>query len=275
MVLLGFVSCGGGGQFQEPSSPLIFHGHSSFGIASKIKAKSYCDDWKTIQEASERPAIAFLNGSFGDDYECVISAIVEREHVTVIYLTNEAGRRNGRLTAFDVYKNDTVDEYNRRLEHGDLSEIIEQINKLKQVFGPYENTGTFILIDGLESQFTEGARKRLLSVLRTHWPYEIGHNPVNNDCSKVDEDIWCDKHHYDQRKGRDKCILNGDGDLFPTRQEVIDWYKAGIGQCVMLTWEFRSQGLGGKPLFPHERELKFTQEDVLFYRDLHSGLFLE
>src|SRR5690606_14987674 len=112
-----------------------YHGHSSFGINSPNKTSEYCNDWKKIQRESEFPAVAFLLRSFGVDYSCLDSyyAEVKSNHVTIIYLSNEAGRRNNRLTDLDIYPNDNVERYNRRLESGDLSDIAREVESLKNL----------------------------------------------------------------------------------------------------------------------------------------------
>ena len=266
-------------------------GLSFFGAMSP-HASDICRNWLLVQEASEHPVTAVLWGSFGHDMNCIRAFWEETErrgvkHTTIFYLSNENGRSKGLLEDVDLRPELSSEKWNSLLESkADLPHVRRIIKDINMLIAPYEDTGNFILVDGLESDFSPLAHKYLQSMIKEEWAHETGTNPINNDCSYVDDSVYCERHHYTATPRNGRCILNGDGqdiDIFgtgtrirekvpATMPEVLEWKRRGAEQdCLLLLWVAKSQGLHRDFVSTLDRRFELNSPDVIFLNDIIKG----
>ena len=137
-------------------------------------------------KAAPHPYVSVLYGSFGTKTKCLkrfTSMSSKKKHTIQFYMSNEVGRRKNNLASYEFLPNLSVGEYNKKLERNNrrvVKKVKRQSKAIKKLCSSISNTNTRCLIAiGLESQFSKGATKRLVNILKEEWNVEnIIHNPV-------------------------------------------------------------------------------------------------
>jgi len=277
--------------FYNPKSG-AYLGFAAFAIASE-NFQEHCTKFLDIALTADKPATAFLFGSFGTNYACLYQFIDEaialnKPPAVEIHFSSEVLRKKKILHSLDWFPSDSFKQINARLEamnESTISSIYARIDQIKQVIEPYKDDVFWILSVGLEDQFTLKARTNLTNIIKTVWPYEIAWNPDNG--TSAPSGVYMERHHYDKSPGGSNCLLNGDGqdiNFAPmgrtgipfggkpsaSLSKVLDWARQSIaGGCVTLLWEVESQGLTGVNETPTlARQFKIRDTTVTILKDL-------
>jgi len=254
-----------------------------FGISAfaAFHPKFPCDRWVTMMKNVNMPAMSVLWGTFGSDRSCVrrvLALWVEKDHLLEIHLTNEAGRRNHRLKKGELFRNDSVREYNTRLcimAKSTKKRIKRRLNKILIFVNQSKSERTTLVLSlGLESQFSMCALVALRNTVREIWPYALAWNPVGLAANPYTEAVLTELHGVRPPLFR-KCIANLDGvsidtsgtDPYRPRVSPRDFREYLHRYChckVVLGWTNRGQGIVGDGRFrnPRSREYLITHRDV-------------
>jgi hypothetical protein len=264
-------------------------GISAFQILSKHWTVSQCRTLVNYLKNTDSPATSILWGSFGSDLSCLnhiikISKRSPKHWWVQIHLSNEAGRRNKRLTNLDLLPELSVLEYNRALEEKNenvIRAIIKQIKEIRKITDKNQHI-TWNLSLGLESNFTRKAAKKIYKIVQFNWPYDISYSSIFND--KLNGAVR-ELHGYGStKKLGGNCIRNGDGTSIINLEsngvgrnysvhEIRKWYnKCRESACVCLFWANRWQGILSKKFIrPDRRNFIFRDEDINLVNRIIGG----
>lgn len=244
----------------------------------------------------EKPALAVLWGSFGNNYENLLSLVAGLQNpVLEIYLSNEVARRKNDMYSGDLLPGLSVNDYNSALVQktpeviqavsGRVKEILTVLSKITSSIRP-------VLTLGLEDQFTRSAAKELIKIIRPAWSYELCRNPVHiSETSRYFDKQYVDliELHGDQNTHfpEPACSLycnDGRGIEFPggssvepaMQPEILaaavsDFESQGI---IPLVWFPEAQGLtgnsGDNPP-PARRKIDITDTQVKIVNNILTG----
>ncbi|MGI6680962.1 MAG: hypothetical protein ACOX3T_05745 [Bdellovibrionota bacterium] len=270
-------------------------GISAFPIKSKQFGDTNCKRVIEMANKSQRPAIAILYSTFGNDTKCLkkfwkSARKQSKRHLTEIHFSNEAGRRSGNVSERDFLRKYKVKKYNRLLEEMPpwLEERIrKRVGRINIMIRDYTENGDFILSTGLEDNYTQKAWDNLYAQIKKHWRHDIARSTVRRK-QKVENlplDVWDERHAYSPRyyakiRKPGRCIMNGDGQDIDflsytgqrvssydpaTYREVKTWLRKGIeNNCIMFLWVAKWQGIiKNKPASsPMKRKVYYHKEDI-------------
>lgn len=183
-IIILLTSCSSN-EGSEASYEGPYLGLSAFGATSP---NFPCSEYLTLLEASPKPIMATLLGTFGDTLTCADTfASLPNPRALEIHLSNEAGRRNNRLLEGEPYPDLSVENYNFFLEFSCPSEILDRASLIVERYSKYLNLKLYIS-PGLEDNFTflayENLKECLLPILQDK--ATLIRNPVSNP-SPLDE----------------------------------------------------------------------------------------
>jgi hypothetical protein len=276
LILLFTISTTLVGQELRETDPPALKNKPFFGIAAfaAMHPKFPCDRWLRIMSSVDRPAMSVLWGTFGNDKSCVekwFSTVQEKPHLFEIHLSNEAGRRNGRLMEGELYKKDSARDYNVRLcmnKPATRKRIKARVTSIKAFVESIKGPNTTVVLSlGLESQYSMCALNTLRKNVKKVWPYGLIWNPVNIAANPYTEALLLELHgvHPPLRGG---CIANLDGvsvdvggrDPYRPRVSPNDFRKFLQRHChckAVFGWTNRIQGIVGDGRFRRPRGRKF------------------
>lgn len=266
-------------------------GISAFQLLSKNWTTIQCKKLTYYLETLPEPAASVLWGSFGNDFSCLrfllkIAKKSQKHWWVQIHLSNEAGRRNKRLTNLDLLSKLSVLEYNQALESEDLivkNAIAKRVREIRHIADKNPHI-IWNLSLGLESNFTRKAAKKIYKIVKKEWPYEISYSSIYND--KLNGAVR-ELHGYNStKKLGGNCIRNGDGtgivDLESNKfrgsysvRKIARWYRrCRKSSCVCLFWANRWQGISFKKFVePHRRNFIFNDEDIGLIKYIIGGSY--
>ncbi|MCB0311207.1 MAG: hypothetical protein KDD42_08225, partial [Bdellovibrionales bacterium] len=272
-------------------------GVSAFGIQSKHFQGKPCKNLLSIVLDSDRPALAFLYKTFGDDNRCLKqywdgAKAQAKRHLTEIHFSNESGRRKNFVDKMDFVAEVDTKTYNKLLEQMPEwleVEIVERVNEIEALIAPYVDDGDFLLSTGLEDNYSPRAWENLYHVISAEWPYAIVRNrrlPRSNWVAPTG--VYEEYHHYNQREPQSPlCVLNGDGQDLDflsgganrfgrhapaSLEDLLDWLEKGREYgCLTFLWAGKWQGFFEGEVVPKPLARKFSvdRSDVRLIRLLH------
>jgi hypothetical protein len=167
----------------------------------------------------ENPATAVLWSTFGtsiDGLKTFCDDVSDRPHVVEIHLSNEVGRKNGRLFQGEFLPQTSTTQYNQFLTAKDVAletQIKNRVMRIQTKANLFSNPNTRILLSiGLEHQFTVSARRTLIEWCRESWPtIELVNNPLLNAPIKDGNLLELHGTHPNFGSRREESISNLDG----------------------------------------------------------------
>lgn len=207
-----------------------------------------------------------------------LSRFKGKPHILQIHFSNEAGRRNRRLSKYEHLPGISVNEYNRRLGRGHgrtVRAIQKNAKEIQEFILQYRNINSRILIStGLEDNYSTEAFK---TILRTIKPIikdvEFIRNPVGEHEKYYNGADFIELHGMQPHiRSIGQCIQNLDGisikfsDGLPNTQEILlsavpDYIKRGQAlSCLTFLWWKEPQGITS--IFTEPRKRKFLLEAV-------------
>lgn len=269
-----------------------YQGVSMFALLSPHVTQEQLKRWKNSVMGSPKPAIAILPGSFGWKWKnlyFILDGFVKKkkDFLCEIHFVNGASRRKaGRLHSGDLFPQDSVAQFNKRLETmspATKQEILKRVHKITKAVAIYHNKGKILLSMGLEDNYTRAAALNLWDVLRTAWPVtDLVRCPVtgNPDITRPPA-AWFEQHGYSLLWGYvdSQTILNPDGqdlDFMPptvafdypggtpaSETQVRKWMELGQAKgATNLIWVAKHQGLHLPPTSTKNRRIRVDGADV-------------
>lgn len=206
-----------------------------------------------------------------------LSKFKDRPHILEIHFSNEAGRRNRRLSRYEFAPSLSVNEYNSRLgrrHRGTLRSVQSNAKAIKKFIQNESNENSKILVStGLEDNFTVKAFKTIVSELRKVLGQGIliVRNPVGHHEKYYNGADFIELHGvHPQIESKGRCIQNLDGISIkfspgePDKQEILlsalpAFIERGQAlSCLTFLWWKEPQGIGA--IFKHPRARKFLLE---------------
>lgn len=210
-----------------------------------------------------------------------LSKFKDRPHILEVHFSNEAGRRNRRLSQYEFAASLSVAAYNSGLEkrrRGTVRLVQRNAAQIRAFIALYANKNTKAIVStGLEDNFSNGAYKTILSLIKQAFlnvqNVQIVRNPVGHHEKNYLGADFIELHGIRPSfspKSKGKCIANLDGisinfhnraakdreislrDLpsFIARHKELD--------CLTFLWWNEPQGISNK--FKHPRSRKFIIE---------------
>jgi len=248
-------------------------GVSAFAM---LHSKFPCEDYLRLFRYSPVAFTSILIGTFGNNKRCLKKFLrLKKKKIVQIHVSNEAGRRNGKLLAGELLPQYSISQYGKAWEG--LSP--KAINSLLLRVEPYASLTKdypdveWLISDGLESNDSITAAKNRIATLRKKWPHKIVHAPLHARRKWRDTGADAIELHGLSPKLSMPCISNLDGaDIdfkdgrgSATRGISADEVPSYIRKykhrgCKVLLWWSSLQGTrqGWKP--PFEREFKIFSE---------------
>lgn len=226
-----------------------------------------CDRYLAMVNQSEMPAMAVLWGTFGDDTSCIrkfIESNKHRYHLIEIHFSDETCRRNRNCFEGSFFGTQSVSEYNRRLEQGDLDLLVAIGHRITDIRNFVDPVGTefttFVLSTGLEDNYSCRAYENLSTFLRLFWPYVQLRNPGNRAQKCFRNGDYYEVHGYKSRCRGGALFKNEDGttsSLARSRTFVGDLCVASF------VWRAKHQGrFGGRFVAPKLRRFEIPDADI-------------
>lgn len=263
------ISCGSNikeeKRYLNPTGP--YKGVVFYAAGSEFAQGKVCDDWLIAERQSNNVFSAMLWGSFGRNYNCLYrffhTFVGNVPTAFEIYFSNEVCRKYGRCNQYDFFPNDSVDEYNHRLEimsPETINAIYWRLTEIRFFMAPYEDGVDWILAIQLEGDLSEKAQQNILSVIREVWPYKLAvYGPAPDG-------VYSELHNVDSPAGGILCIQNNDGrdiGIFPgsgvklfgqpplTMSQIMDYVEGSEREnCYTGLWFASMQGVDGSPFIP-------------------------
>lgn len=236
-----------------------------------------CDALLAATDFSARPAIAVLDGTFGDDWTCVARFVQRnawRPHLVQVHLSNETCRRNGNCAEGELYAQFNVREWSKLLEQRNphaFQAIADRLINLQTVLASFTTPNTSIILStGLEDNFTDGAFAVLYPFVVSHWPYQVVRS------GKKTSGVLRESHGSNARCSGNTVVANEDGQVHSIA--ASDRWLAKQDRCyATFIWRADHQGRGvrngrvtASRTPPRKRKFKFSATDV---RQLGGLLF--
>lgn len=209
-----------------------------------------------------------------------LSKYRDKKHILQVHFSNEAGRRNRRLSGYEYAPTLSVHEYNTRAgrRHAGTLRIIQSNAKaIKNFLRKHGNSNSLFLIStGLEDNFTTKAFKNILATIKQVIEPNVHNvrfvrNPVGHHEKYYIGADFIELHGVrPDIKSKGKCIQNLDGISIkfssgePDSQEILlssvpSFIQRGISlSCLNILWWKEPQGI--KAIFKHPRSRKFLIE---------------
>lgn len=243
-----------------------FVGVSAFAALSP---KYPCEALLATTDFSGRPAIAVLDGTFGDDWSCVARFIERnawRPHLVQIHLSNETCRRNRTCADGELFPQFDQHQWSRILEQRNpyaLQAIADRLMNLRAVASSLASPNTtLILSTGLEDNFTDRAFAELYPFIVARWPGPVvrsGHSTPG---------VLRELHGAGAKCSGNSVVANEDGAVMSLRDS--DRFLQNNKSCLAsFVWRAEHQGRKVKrgrvthsTTPPKTRPLSFTATDV-------------
>jgi len=242
--------------------------------------------------------VAVLWRTFDSRYnwQCLRRFIKQKasaRHAVEIHFSNEAGRNNRRLAAYEFLPHLTTDEYNAALQQRRGSVIRAIKRQAKQISNLIAAEGsdrtTWFVSTGLEDSFTNSAYRRIALTLRRQLPPEIFlvRSPRRTYEKRIDRayadfiELHSDRPEY---ASTDQCISNNDGTDIdftgPSRPgdgriqapEVPAYIRrARNNNCHILLWWGGPQGIASRFRYARDRSFVVDSQEFNFINHLLRG----
>lgn len=260
--------------FSSPALAEPFVGLSAF---SGLSLTFPCDDYVETAKLPKSPGMAVLFGTFGKDWSCVeafVDAVQDRPHLLEVHLSNETCRRRtgGRFCDVgELNRGDSVSGFSRRLESKDKRLTRDVIRRVRAIRGSVERvrapSTVPALSTGLEDNYTAGAYRYILSLIRREWPYAIVENPVGNPRGGAD---LVEYHGLRSPPSNRRSIYNNDGTELSLRALLELYERSQPGLFGLFYWDGTLQGLrDGSGFIPvSERRYRLTAKARRTFRRL-------
>jgi len=238
-----------------------YAGVSSFAATSP---RFPCDAFLATADFAQRPAMAILWGTFGDDLTCTArftERYKDKPHLLEIHFSNETCRRNHNCADGELFGSMSVSEYSKALERSDpavLSAIRDRIRNIRHSAEAIRNDHTYLVLSaGLEDNYTARAFVVLAGELAKEWPYLIVRSG-----SKF-ATYPRESHGLGARCGGTTIVANVDGDRGSRRTEQ-SFLKRNAGVCLAaFLWRADHQGRpNNRWMPPNQRQFIWTAKDV-------------
>ena len=220
--------------------------------------------------------MAVLWASFGYDFNCLkrfFNENANRPHLLEIHFSNEAARRRSTSKRFanELYRHDSVNDYNRRLERmdeGTQAVIRGRLAEIQDFLRHNANSNTvFVLSLGLEDNYSQRAYESLFSFIYSEWPVAMVRSTLKKKQRAATEFL---EYHSNNGKPSNGCLANEDGNQNSLSQ-TKKFFKRYQKCLVTFVWRGRHQGWKkGQHVPLKNRKYDITSKDV---REL--GKFLE
>lgn len=235
-------------------------------------------------EMVNNPAIALVWGTFGEctnlirDF-CDLSHRIP--HLLEIHLSNEVGRRNGRLYEGELCSGLGCADYSlaiRRGNHHTVAAIERRLSLIRETCAKYCNVNTRVVIStGLEDQLEAASVLALMDIIRKVWArVEIVRSPVNNGGANP----WLLPYPIEvhtRSAGVNHAFFNFDGTSIPesiNSTEALKTMRNHRSSVCRFLWSAPMQGIYSTTLLsPPPRKRKFTVDPMtvrLFNRILRG-----
>lgn len=283
---------------------MLFAGtaHAEFRGVSLFAINSYshkqCSIALTGFKGIERPMVAMLWKTFDSrrNWQCLkrfIKSQAEKEHAVEIHFSNEAGRNNRRLAAYEFLPHLTTNEYNAALarRRGPTIKAIKrqarQISRLMAAEG--SELTTWFVSTGLEDSFSDSAYRQIAITLKNELPPEtfLVRSPRRTHEKRIDRtyvDIIELHGSSPKYTTTSYCISNNDGtDIdFTGRAGALDSRiqaaqvptyirRARNNNCNILLWWSGPQGITSRFRYPRDRTFVLDPENFNFINHLLRG----
>ena len=238
-----------------------------------------------------KPSIGILYGTFGKSLGCLeafLDKFKDRPHLAIIYLSNEYCRRHRVCTTNDIAPRTSVNGLNRLLERNRLKAIrpfLTRANRLMRLVREHSNINSrFILVPGLEDNFTSLAWANLEYNITSRWPYEIARNSVYKTAF-YGRGVYCEYHslrYRDCPRGR-TSLGNLDGRHVYGRKRqgyanevsvrrARQWVNnAPTNYLSLLLWRRHWQGYRDEFVEPSARTFRFNREDINLVKRIYDS----
>ena len=162
-----------------PCTSVADVGVSAFAMMSN---RFPCEDYLRLFRASEVAFASVLIGTFGTNQRCLRKFVrLKKRKVVQLHVSNEAGRRNGRLLSGELHPQYTISQYGKAWE-GLSPKTINSLLLRAEPFASFTSKYPeveWLISDGLESNDSIEAAKNRIKVLRTIFPHKIVHAPLH------------------------------------------------------------------------------------------------
>ncbi len=241
-----------------------FKGVSAFAALSPNYP---CDQFLSTVVVAEKPAIAVLWGTFGDDLTCLkrfTSLFADRDHLVQVHFSNETCRRKGKCYEGELLGGLGVKAYRESVLNGAAlpfirARALEIAANMRAISGPRT---TLMLSTGLEDNYSTEQYQTILNELREVWPYIIVSNPVGgNPRGEFGADLL-ETHSKEGRARHPFCVANEDGDLEASYSRTRRFFKSYASCYAVFAWRKSHQGFTPSVPRPMSRKFRYSDSDV-------------
>lgn len=230
-----------------------------------------CDRFLRISDYAQKPAMATLFNTFGRSESCIKKFALRyqyRPHVIEIHYDNQTCRRKPRKCfRQELFPSMGPAQYSRLLEKMRAGTERKILSRVRAIFKITTKAGSdstrWILSTGLEDNYTHAAYKRLLTVIRKEWPYEIARNPAS-DRAFIGRADFAELHSPTADFGGLPCIWNQDGlagGVPEFKAKFIQYYRCEI----IFAWDGDAQGVTKFFAPPLQRFFYISEQKILAY----------
>lgn len=253
-------------------------------FAAQAFTESQCNQSLQVFNNVHTPCMAILWKTFTlpENNLCTqrfLKRFEGKPHILQIHSSNEAGRRNRRLSRYEHLPGLSVNEYNKRLgrrHRRAVKAVQKNASQIKHFVKDHANVNTHLIIStGLEDNYSLEAYKTIIQTIKAVFKdvqnVQYVRNPVGDHEKYFKGADYIELHGVQPHiKSAGRCIQNLDGisinfsNTKSNSQEILlsavsDFIKRGQAlSCINILWWKEPQGLIGD--FKHPRSRKFLIE---------------
>jgi hypothetical protein len=254
-------------------------------FAAQAFTESQCNEALKVFNNVDIPCMAILWKTFTlkQNNTCTQEFFRRYEgkpHILAIHFSNEAGRRNRRLSRYEHLPKLSINGYNSGLERRrrrTTRSVTNNAKEIKHFIDKFANHESRILVStGLEDNFSTEAFKVIVKLIREAIPnVEIIRNPVGDSEKYYIGADFIELHGVQPHiKSAGRCIQNLDGisikfsDGKPDAQEILlsalpAFIKRGQAlSCLVFLWWREAQGIGSKFIEPRKRKFLIEPKKI-------------
>lgn len=263
-------------------------------FAAQAFDKKQCTEALKVYENVQTPCMAILWKTFTlkQNNLCAqtfFNKFNKKPHVLEIHFSNEAGRRNRRLSSYEFLPALSTVKYNSNLERrhrGTLKSIKRNAIEIMDFISINANqNSTVILSTGLEDNFSAQAYRVLIAEIKKNISNKIltVRNPVGKHERDYTSADFIELHGVQPHikpESKSRCILNLDGvtiDFNDRRSDksrikisdVPSYIKRGQDHgCIVFLWWKEPQGIGAEFLSPRSRNFRIHPKQINLINNL-------